>query len=174
MNKAVFIDRDGVINKQAKAHEYITSWKEFKFFPTLLNAFAKISKTDYKIIIITNQRGIARGKMSVDDLGKIHKKMSEEIIKAGGRIDGIYFCPHDDNSCNCRKPLPGLLDKAMNEKNLCLQESWVVGNFLSDIELGKSRNCKTIYIGNNKQTTNLSDFSVNCLDEAVDLILSFT
>lgn len=172
MNKAVFLDRDGVINEKAPEHEYILSWKDFKFFPDTLSAVSQLSKTDYKLFIITNQRGIAKGKISQKGLEKIHEKMLKQINVFGGRIDKIYFCPHDNNQCNCRKPLPGMLDNAKKENNLCLEKSWVVGDSLSDISLGRSRGCKTIYIGKNQEAIGLANYSANCLNDAVNLILS--
>ena len=166
MNKAVFLDRDGVINRKAPPHEYITSWREFEFLPGAIDAIRDLSGSDYKLIIITNQRGIASGKMSIDDLNDIHSNMLKEIMKSGGRIDKIYFCPHDDG-CGCRKPLPGMLDEAAKEFGISLQESWVVGDSESDIELGKSRNCRTIFIGHDSG----ADYKVPDLGRAADIIM---
>lgn len=164
--RVVFLDRDGVINKKAPPHEYITSWKEFEFLPGAIDAIRDLSGSDYKIIIITNQRGIARGKMSFDDLSEIHSSMLEAIRKFGGRIDRIYFCPHDEG-CECRKPLPGMLDEAAKEFTIDFQKSWVVGDSESDIAAGKSRNCRTIFIGHDSK----ADYKAGDLRKAVDIIM---
>ena len=169
MNKAVFLDRDGVINKKATPHEYIKKWEEFEFLSGVKTALKKLSNTNYKIIVLTNQRGISRGKMPLSDLQKIHINMIDEIKKSGGRIDKIYFCPHKIGGCNCRKPSPGLLDKAIEDFDIDIKNSWVVGDSESDIKLGKSKNCKTIYIGDDYDE---ADYKVISLKEAVDLIVN--
>jgi|SRR3989344_2403453 len=169
MNKAIFLDRDGVINKKATTHEYIKKWEEFKFLSNVKTALKKLSKTDYKIIILTNQRGISLGKMSLNDLNDIHSNMLKEIKINGGRIDSIFFCPHDIERCNCRKPSPGMLDKATVKFNIDLKNSWVVGDSDSDIELGKSRDCKTIYIGKYFEG---ADYNVANLNDAVKIMIN--
>ncbi len=171
MKKAIFLDRHGIINKKAKEHEYITSWEKFEFLPGVLKSLKKLSKTDYKIIIITNQRGIACRKMSVNDLKEIHKKMVSKIKSEKGRIDKIYFCPHNIGECNCRKPLPGLIDRASKEIGINLKQSWVIGDSLLDIQLGKSRKCKTIYIGKEIGQNIFADHAVRNLEEATNIIL---
>jgi D-glycero-D-manno-heptose 1,7-bisphosphate phosphatase len=171
LNKAIFLDRDGVINQKAAEHEYITTWEDFHFLPNVLKALEKISKTEYTIIIVSNQRGISRGKMSKVDLDHIHKNMIKEIKKYGGRIDKIYYCPHGYDECKCRKPLPGMLDTAKSNHSLCLEDSWIIGDSSSDIHAGKARKCKTIYIGEKDDVVALSDYSVKSLDEAVNVIL---
>jgi len=171
LNKAVFLDRDGVINRRAAKHEYITSWEEFKFLPNVLTALNEISKTSHMIIIISNQRGISRGKMSEIDLENIHQKMLDEIKKSGGRIDKIYYCPHGDDECECRKPLPGMIDIAESDFNLHLKGSWVIGDSLSDIQAGKARECNTIYIGEKNDAITLSDYTVKSLNEAINIII---
>lgn len=171
-NKAIFLDRDGVINKKAPDKGYITSWDNFQFLPGVLKALAKISQSSYKIFIVTNQRGISRGIMSEDALKNIHNNMITEIRNNGGRIDEIYYCPHGNNECTCRKPLPGMLDNAKSDYNISLEESWVVGDSITDIKAGKARECKTIYIGEDSEAMAFSDYSVDSLDSAVNLISS--
>lgn len=168
MNKAVFLDRDGVINRKAASHEYIKKWEEFEFLSGVKIALKKLSNTNYKIIVLTNQRGISRGKMSLKDLNNIHSNMLKEIKISGGRVDSIFFCPHDIGKCDCRKPSPGMLDKAVEKFNIDLKSSWIVGDSDSDIELGKSRNCKTIYIGKDFEG---ADYKAANLNDAVKIII---
>ncbi len=169
MNRAVFLDRDGVINKRALPHEYITSWKEFEFLPGVKEALKKLANNyPHYIFIATNQAGIFREKVSLDNLKEIHFNMVREIEEAGGRIDKIYVCPHGYEGCDCRKPLPGMLDMAKEEFDIDLKESWVIGDDDTDIKFGKARNCKTIYIG---ESCNEADYVVANLEEAIDLII---
>ena len=107
--------------------------------------------------------------MPLSDLQKIHINMIDEIKKSGGRIDKIYFCPHNIGGCNCRKPSSGLLDKAIEEFDIDIENSWVVGDSESDINLGESKNCRTIYIGDDHDE---ADYKVTSLKEAVDLIVN--
>ncbi len=170
MDKIVFLDRDGVINKKALPQEYVTSWNEFEFLQGVKEGIKRLVDNNYQIFIVTNQRGISRGTMSLEDLEDIHSNMVKEIEEVGGKIEKIYFCPHGYNECNCRKPLPGMLDQARDEFDLKLKESWMVGDSDTDIQVGKARGCKTIYIG---EDSNESDYRVNSLRDAVDLIVSF-
>ncbi len=169
MRKTIFLDRDGVINKKAPAHEYVTSVEEFEFLDGSLSAIRKLGDSEYNIVIVTNQRGISRGKMSNKDLVNIHEKMLEEIVSFGGSVDEIYHCPHGYNECDCRKPLPGMINKAREKFDIDLEESWMVGDSESDILLGKAVGCKTIYIGNGNHYN--SDFFAKDLASAVDIII---
>ncbi|MBU2576896.1 MAG: HAD family hydrolase [Nanoarchaeota archaeon] len=169
MERAIFLDRDGIINKNAAEQEYITSWREFEFLPNVLECLARAARMNYKIFVITNQRGIARGKMSEEDVEEIHSNMINQINDAGGRIDKIYVCPHGYGVCDCRKPLPGMLDMAKQEFNISLEASWVIGDAISDIEMGKSRKYKTICVG---KGAGIADYNVKSLREAIEIIIS--
>ena len=145
--KCVFLDRDGVINKKAHEGDYIKNWSEFKFLPSVKEAIKRLNKAGFLVIIITNQRGIAKGLMTEEDLKDIHTKMIEEIKKSGAKIDGIYYCPHDEkDNCNCRKPKIGMFLKAKKDFNVEMSESWLVGDSKFDILAGQKAGCKTILI----------------------------
>ena len=117
--KCVFLDRDGVINKKAPEGNYIKNWSEFEFLPGAKEAIKKLSKAGFLVIIIANRRGIVKDLMTVEDLKDIHTKMIEELKKVGARIDGIYYCPYDENdNCNCRKPKIGLFLRAKEDFNI--------------------------------------------------------
>ena len=149
--RAVFFDRDGIINEHAPDRNYyVKSWDEFRFMPDSKEAIARISKTDYLVIVVTNQQAVGKGIMSSSTLDEIHDKMAGEIRSAGGRIDKIYCCPHLENECDCRKPSPKMLDLAKDEFGIDLKSSWVIGDSEKDIIMGNSRECKTIYVGKNK------------------------
>jgi len=149
--KAIFLDRDGVINKKPPEDNYVKEWSEFIFLPNIAEAIKKLNRR-FLVIIVSNQRGIARGMMSKEDVEIINEKMSKEIEKKNARIDGIYFCPHDiKDNCDCRKPKPGTLLKAAKDFKINLTESYMIGDSLSDIEAGKRAGCKTILISSSQR-----------------------
>jgi len=159
--KAVFLDRDGTIN--VNNPEYVYRIEDFKFIPGAIQALKKLSKTNYKIIIVTNQSGIGRGYYTKADLAKLHKWLLKRLREEKIRIDKIYYCPHlPEDNCSCRKPKTGMIEKAAKDLGLNLSKSWIVGDDPKDIEAGKEINLKTILIGG----------KVKNLKEAVDVILS--
>ena len=106
--KLVILDRDGVINKDSD--DYIKSPDEWIPIPGSLKAIARLNHAGYRVVIISNQSGLARGLFNIDDLNAIHQKMIDELAKVGGHIDSISFCPHGpDDKCDCRKPQPSLM-----------------------------------------------------------------
>ena len=145
MNKAVFLDRDGVINQKAPEHDYIKNWDEFHFLPSVKEAIRRIRENGYLVIVVTNQRGIARGLMTEKDLKEIHRKMCEELQKCGAYIDDIFYCPHDiKDNCTCRKPQPGMLIQAQNKWDIDFAQSYIIGDSDSDIEAGRRVGCQGI------------------------------
>ena len=144
MNKAVFLDRDGVINRKPEEGEYVTSWDDFHILPGVADGIALLNGTGYLVVVVTNQRCVAKGLLSVADLEKIHAQMSQALSRAGAKLDGIYYCPHDYvPSCNCRKPAPGMLLEAAQVYEIDLRSSWMVGDSEMDVQAGKSAGCKT-------------------------------
>ena len=146
--KIIFLDRDGVINKKAKKAEYIRSWSEFEFLPGSIDAMKMLSRSGYRIFVITNQAGISRGAMTEDDLKVIHSNLKSELEKKGVRIEKIYYCPHGwDDGCECRKPKPGMLFQAAREYDLDLSESIFIGDDKRDLEAGLAAECRTLLVG---------------------------
>jgi len=149
-NKAVFLDRGGVINED-KSNDYIHKIKDFKFISRVLEALKILSKTDYKIIIVTNQSGIGRGYYKHEDFFKVTDYMLNEFKKEKIRIDAIYFCYHSpEQACKCRKPETLLLEKAKKRFNINCKKSFVIGDKTSDIMFGKKAGCKTILVQTGK------------------------
>ncbi len=143
--KVIFLDRDGVINKKAAEHDYIKKWEEFEFVPGAVEALKLLTDAGYEIYIISNQRGIARGLMSHDDLADIHQRMGEELERNGARIAGIYYCPHGkDEDCFCRKPRAGMLFRAAREHHINLTKTVMIGDKESDVAAGRAAGCRTI------------------------------
>ena len=175
---AIFLDRDGVIIRKALDGEYVADWSEVEFLPGSLEAIAAFCHFGYKVIIVTNQRGIATGKIQPSKLKDIHSRMIDVVASHGGSISGIYFCPHDlPEACSCRKPKPGMLLQAAAEHGLCLPESWMVGDNQTDIAAGKSAGCKTALITRSEESQQgvlKPDLSVESLELAADRILRQT
>jgi D-glycero-D-manno-heptose 1,7-bisphosphate phosphatase len=145
--RAVFLDRDGVINKKAPEGDYVKSWHEFEFLPGVAEAIKILKEHDFKVFVVTNQRGIAKGLMNEDGLKEIHRKMVDELGKAGAFIDRIYYCPHDKESCACRKPAIGMFLEAKKEfPEISFSDSFVIGDSLSDMEACRRLSCKCILI----------------------------
>ena len=170
--KAVFLDRDGTIN--INKPEYTHKKEDFKLFPETVPALKKLSKTDYKIIIVTNQSGIARGYFKEVEVKKLHKWMASDFKKRGIRIDKVYYCPHGpDDNCFCRKPKPGMLLKANKDFGLNLSKSWFIGDGKVDVIAGREANVKTIKIGEKtpKDLKLEPNYYAKNLLEAVDIIV---
>ncbi|MHA1344155.1 MAG: D-glycero-beta-D-manno-heptose 1,7-bisphosphate 7-phosphatase [Promethearchaeota archaeon] len=145
-NKAVFLDRDGVINVEVN---YLSDPKDLKLIEGTIEALKILKKKGYLLIIVTNQSAIARGYFDERTLKKIHSKLKEILKKNHIEIDEIYYCPHHPDftgECDCRKPKPGMIFKARDEFNIDLQQSYMVGDTLKDIEAGKNAGCKTVLV----------------------------
>ena len=145
MNSAVFLDRDGVIIQNRE--NYVRSWKDVEFLPSSLQALTLLSQTSYKIIIVTNQSAIGRGIITMEQAEEINQRIIEEITDAGGRVDGLFICPHTpDDHCFCRKPLPGLILQAADALSIDLPSSAMIGDALTDIQAGSAAGIKTLIL----------------------------
>lgn len=154
--KAIFLDRDGTINKYVG---FLRDINQFKLLDGVAEAIRKINNSGYLAIVITNQPVIARGEVTFEQLDEIHNKMETLLGQNGAYLDGIYFCPHHPDKgftgeipelkidCECRKPKPGMILQAAKDFNIDLSSSWMVGDGKSDIECGKNAGCKTALIG---------------------------
>jgi D-glycero-D-manno-heptose 1,7-bisphosphate phosphatase len=155
MKKAVFLDRDGVINRSAPDGGYVTRWEDFHILPGVPEAIALLNTANFLVVVATNQRCVAKDLLSLSGLEQLHANLRTTLEPAGARLDAIYFCPHDIfPPCTCRKPLPGMLLDAAKEHHIELSSSWMIGDSASDIEAGKRAGCKTILIN---QLTELVD-----------------
>jgi D-glycero-D-manno-heptose 1,7-bisphosphate phosphatase len=144
---AVFVDRDGVINRKMPEGEYVTAWSQFHLLPGAIEAVAKLNRAGLLVIVVTNQRGIALGLYRAEDVVRIHARLQQELVANGARIDGFYICPHDNGVCQCRKPQTGLFAQAIADfPGIRPESSVMVGDSFSDIEFGRNVGMKTIYI----------------------------
>lgn len=155
--KAVFLDRDGTINKYVG---FLRNIDDFELLPGVADAIKKINVSGYLAIVVTNQPVIARGEVSFKELEQIHNKMETLLGASGAYLDSIYFCPHHPHKgykgerpelkfdCECRKPKPGMLLKAAEDFNIDLSQSWMIGDEENDIKAGIAAGCHTALIGN--------------------------
>ena len=158
--KAIFLDRDGTINKYVG---FLREIEQFELLPNTSEAIKKINNSGYLAIVVTNQPVVARGEVTFEQLDKIHNKMETLLGKDGAYLDGIYFCPHHPHKgfegeipelkveCECRKPKPGMLFKAAQEFNIDLKNSWMVGDSENDIKAGIAAGCKTVLLDGMEQ-----------------------
>ena len=128
----VFLDRDGVINRN-RAH-YVTQWSEFQFLPGARHAVARLTQAGCRIFVVTNQACVGKGLLTCSALDALHRRMRSEIERAGGRIEAVLYCPHrSDEGCLCRKPAAGMLLRARDEYGADLREAVFVGDSLTDM-----------------------------------------
>jgi histidinol-phosphate phosphatase family protein len=166
---AVFLDRDGTICRDV---HYMRSPEQFELLPGAAEGIKKLNELGVKVIVVTNQSGIARGYFTHETLQKIHERMVEELSRRGARIDGIYYCPHHpDERCSCRKPKIGLLEKAAVDFNLDLKGCFVVGDRKLDLDTAKNAGCIGILVRSSETEEGLrAQYEVKNLVEAAELI----
>lgn len=142
---AIFLDRDGVINENRADH--VKSWDEFEFIPGALDSIRRLTETGLPIFVVTNQAAVNRGLMSLDTLNDIHNRMNETIAQAGGMVTRVYYCPHDNHEdCDCRKPLPGMLQQAAKDFPIDLSKSFLVGDAWTDVAAGVAVGARSILL----------------------------
>lgn len=175
--KAVFLDRDGTINRYIG---FLRNIDEFELIPGVAKAIKAINALGYLAIVVTNQPVIARGEVTCRQLENIHNKMETLLGAEGAYIDAIYFCPHHPHKgyageipelkieCECRKPKPGMLMKAATDFNIDMNQSWMIGDGENDILAGKAAGCRTALIGSENYS---QDASVNSLEQFVKYFL---
>ena len=155
--KAIFLDRDGTINKYVG---FLRNIDDFELIDGVSEAIKKINESGYLAIVVTNQPVIARGEVTIEQLNEIHNKMETLLGKDGAYLDAIYYCPHHPHKgyegeipelkidCDCRKPKPGMLLKAADDFNIDLTKSWMIGDSENDVLAGKAAGCKTELLKN--------------------------
>lgn len=178
--KAVFLDRDGTINKYKG---FIRNPEDFELIPGVSEAIKKLNESGYLVIVVTNQPVIARGEVTYEGLEEIHNRMETLLGNDGAYVDAIYYCPHHPHKgyegeipelkfdCECRKPKPGLLLKAAKDYNISLKDSYIIGDTSNDILAGKNAGCKTILVREDYQDIG-QDYYFETIGESVNSILS--
>lgn len=151
--KLIILDRDGVINIDSP--DYIKSPKEWEPIPGSLEAIARFSHAGYRVVIASNQSGVGRGLFDLGDLFAIHDKMQRSVAEFGGRIDGVFFCPHaPDEGCSCRKPEPGMLNDISARLQTPLKGVPVVGDSWRDLQAARAAGADPVLVltGNGQKT----------------------
>ncbi len=151
MQKAVFFDRDGIVNRRYTG-DYVKSIDEFVFLPDFFKLFALFKRLNFACILATNQQCIGKWIITEEKLKNIHDYMQQNIYSATGyKFDGIYFCPHlSSDNCPCRKPKAGMFEQAIKKFDIDQSKSWTIGDSVSDVIAGKTVGTNTVLIGDFK------------------------
>jgi D-glycero-D-manno-heptose 1,7-bisphosphate phosphatase len=182
--KAIFLDRDGVINKYPGDFQYVKSRDEFQFLPQAIAALQKLNAAGYKLFVISNQAGVAKKIYSQEELDAITAKMLTGLANAGVEISGVFYCTHlPDDNCACRKPKAGLVHQAIAElkklgEEMDINQSYFIGDSEMDVQTGKSVGLKTILVfsgrekpENRKHWKYLPDITAAGLHQAAQMII---
>jgi D-glycero-D-manno-heptose 1,7-bisphosphate phosphatase len=142
----VFLDRDGVINRKAPEGRYVRSWAEFEYLPGAIDAIAALGARGVATVVVTNQRGIARGHMTREDVEDIHRRMSSDFERAGAPLDAVFYCPHERGECDCRKPGLGMFHAAQRELGVDLRDAAMVGDSRSDMQAAAALGVPGVFV----------------------------
>ncbi len=194
MKRAVFFDRDGTLNEMVydETHGIMDSPRhpeQVRLMPGAASAIRRLREHGFLIVVVTNQPGLAKGTMTKESLDAVNTRLTELLREQDAAWDALYYCPHHPNGqpgnpyttrCNCRKPLPGLLTNAAQELNISLQNSWMIGDGIVDIQAGRAAGCRTILMTSLKlehierfiRLNCEPDFCVSNPEKAADSVLS--
>lgn len=157
--RAVFLDRDGVINKYPGDFEYVKSWEEFCFLPKVSPALIKLNRAGFKVFVCSNQAGVSKGLYSQAALDRLTRNMLSALRAKGALIDGVFYCTHrSEHKCSCRKPKAGLVRKAVSflkksGMSVDIKKSFFIGDTIRDVRAGKSMGLTTILVFSGKEKT---------------------
>lgn len=167
LNKGVFIDRDDTISRDVN---YCSRPDDFELLPTVGGGIRLLNQEGFKVVVVTNQSGIARGYFTEEMLHKIHKKMVDELAKFGAHIDAIFYCPHHpDEDCECRKPKPKLAYQAIEQLHIDPRRSFTIGDRLMDVELARAIGCRSVMIPSKPGKEELKNCDIRPDHIALDL-----
>lgn len=169
MKKCVFFDRDGIVNR-SPGPGYVERWEDFVLLPEFVEVLRLVGTKGYEGVVVTNQRGVARGMMTLEVVNRIHVNLKKTLRqKHGLELLDILCCPHNEGECECRKPKPGMLQEAARRHDLDLARSWMIGDSATDVEAGRRAGCRTIFVGRAGEAVK-ADFTVRDLTELKSLI----
>ncbi len=156
--KAVFLDRDGVINSN-QGRYYIWEKEELEINPGVTSTLRVLKERGFMLIVITNQGGVSRGQYSSEDVDALHRHLNSLLGREGAAVDEFYYCPHhsDHEKCLCRKPLPLMIQKAMARYGIDPSQSWMIGDSKRDVEAGEAAGLKSILVESNSKLENILD-----------------
>lgn len=179
--KYIFLDRDGVINRKPPEGEYISDWSRFHLLPGVERSIATLNASGRKVIVVSNQRGVALGLYSEADVRELHEKLQRHLATYSAHVDAFYFCPHDRGQCDCRKPGTGLFRRAFADfPNATPANSIMIGDSISDIESAQRLSFPSIFIPGDSavrkdgadEAASMADATAKSLAEAVSNYLS--
>ena len=163
----VILDRDGVLNRRPPRAEYVRTWDEFLWLPGAKEALRLLKDKGYRVVVVSNQAGIGRGVMTESELAEINRRMLEEAEQAGGKIETVYYCPHDwSTGCECRKPKPGMLFQAQKEFHLDLTRSLFIGDDERDQQAAEAAGCQFAMVKNEDSLLNIIQRTVNQYEQS--------
>lgn len=165
--KAVFLDRDGVINDNSV---HVNKPSDLTLYSWTIPSIQRLNQAGYMVFVVTNQGGVEMGYFTEADLHAIHTHLEELLHAENTMVHEIAYCPHFKTVCDCRKPKPGMLLALANKHGVNLSQSWMVGDFKTDVEAGKAAGCRTVKIG---EPVPEADYTCENLEKAVDYILQF-
>ena len=177
----VFLDRDGVLNQKMPEGRYVASWSDFHILPGVAEAIARLNRAGLRVVVVSNQRGIALGLYTAEDVEAIHAAFQRLLIARHAHIDAFFVCPHDHGQCNCRKPLSGLFEQAVARfPSITAATSVMIGDSIVDMEFGRRLGITTILIDSNPElhhpanqaAQDYADFRFPSLQEAVNALLT--
>ena len=168
--RCVFFDRDGIVNASPGAGQYVTHWKDFHLLPGFVEALRVVRAHGYQAVIVTNQRGVALGHVSAEDVEAMHKNLRDLLLKSYSLdLLDVQYCPHDAGACDCRKPAPGMLLAMAAKHHLDLAASWMVGDAETDIEAGRRAGCRTIRV-DGEEAASRADWRVAAMKDLPALL----
>lgn len=178
--RTCFLDRDGVLNRKMPEGEYVTRWSEFEALPGVPEAIHRLNEAGILVIVVSNQRGIAKGLYNLADVDNIHARFQELLKAHDAHIDHFYICPHDKVGCDCRKPRTGMFEQARRDfPSIEAVSSVMIGDSLSDIEFARQAGMRSIFIEGDsarqkpgaEQAAQLADLRSSSLAQAVAALL---
>lgn len=170
-----------MLNEKLPEGSYVTRWEEFRLLPGVPEAIARLNRAGLRVVVVSNQRGVALGLYTEDDVRAIHARLNEELATRGARIDAFYFCPHDKHACNCRKPMPGMFEQARRDfPEIDAAASVMIGDSEVDVEFGRRLGMRTLFIDGDRarqksgthEAGAQADARFNSLADAVDALLA--
>lgn len=179
--RTVFLDRDGVLNRKMPEGAWVTKPEELSLLAGVPEAVARLNLAGLLVVVVTNQRGIAQGQLTAEDLERIHEVLRTSLDSRGAHLDGIFVCPHDRGECDCRKPLTGMFEQAKAKfPAIDAKTSVMIGDSLADMQFGKTLGMLTVLLRTNpemrgdllQKAESLADASFTTLSEAVEFLLA--
>lgn len=169
--RLVLLDRDGTLNRKPAEGSYVTAVEQLELLPGAADAVRRLNDAGVPVAVVTNQRGLALGRLTAADLDRVHSALVARLRDHGAHLDAIYHCPHERGTCRCRKPEPGLLARASDDLGVSLEDAAMVGDAGSDVEAGRRAGALTVQLVAPGLPSE-ADFTAPDLAGAVELLLS--